>query len=158
MARKDISMSNDEAAAFIERGHTLIVASVGRHGMPHVAPMWYVVDDGRVVFRSFTKSQKITNLRRDPRITALIETGEKYAELQGLMIEGQATLIDDPGYTLGIYGRLAAKYPMVGSEPVILEGEALEAAFGRHATKNTSVIVEPDRIVTWDHMKLAGEY
>jgi PPOX class probable F420-dependent enzyme len=158
MARKDISMSPDELAAFIDRGHTLIVASVGRDGMPHVSPMWYVVDGGRVVFRSFTKSQKITNLRRDPRITLLIETGEKYAELQGLMIKGRAILIDDPVYTLGIYGRLAAKYAMVGSEPVLLEGEALEAAFGRHASKNTSVMVEPDRIVTWDHTKLAGEY
>jgi len=151
-------MSPDELAAFIDRGHTLIVASVGRDGMPHVSPMWYVVDGGRVVFRSFTKSQKITNLRRDPRITLLIETGEKYAELQGLMIKGRAILIDDPVYTLGIYGRLAAKYAMVGSEPVLLEGEALEAAFGRHASKNTSVMVEPDRIVTWDHTKLAGEY
>jgi hypothetical protein len=111
-----------------------------------------------VVFRSFSKSQKILNLRRDPGLTVLVERGLGYAELQGVMIRGTARLVDDPDYVLRIYGRLAAKYTMVGDEPVELDREALEAAFGRFAPKNTAVIVEPDRIVSWDHTKLGGAY
>ena len=161
MARKDISMTSEEQAAFLEAGMTLIVTSLDRKCQPHVAPMWYFVDDGRVVFRSFTKSQKIVNLQRDPRITVLVETGIAYAELRAVMIQGAARLIDgadDPKHLLESYRRLAAKYPMIGPDPIELDEPALEAAFGRFAPKNTAVIVEPARVISWDHRKLGGGY
>jgi PPOX class probable F420-dependent enzyme len=158
MARKDITMTGDETLAFLEAGHTLEVATIGKDGFPHVAPMWYVVEGGKVVFRSFTKSQKIVNLQRNPKLTVLVEQGLAYDDLQGVMIQGTATLVDDPAYVLEIYGRLSAKYAFVGDEPVALEGDALEAAFGRFAAKNTAVVVEPHKIVTWDHTKIGGGY
>lgn len=161
MTRADITMTPDEVAAFLDAGETLIVSTIGRTGVPHVTPMWYFVDGGEVVFRSFTKSQKIVNLRRDPRLTVLVETGLAYAELRGVMIEGTARLVDgadDPAFVLESYRRLAARYPMVGPEPVDLDPDDLEAAFGRFAPKNTAVIVEPRRTVTWDHTKLGGKY
>ncbi len=158
MARKDIKMTDEELWAFLESSHTLQVATNGPDGRPHLAPMWFVVDRGEIVFRSFSKSQKIVNLRRDPGLTVLAEKGLAYAELQGVMIRGTGRLIDDPAYVLEIYGRLAAKYPMVGDEPVELDPDALEQAFGGHATKNTAVIVEPEKIASWDHTKLGGVY
>jgi PPOX class probable F420-dependent enzyme len=158
MARKDITMTEEEIQAFLGEGHTLQVATIGKSGAPHLAPLWYVVDHGKVVFRSFTKSQKIVNLQRDPRLTVLVERGLEYAELRGVMIEGEGRLVTDRDYVLDIYGRLAARYTMVGDAPMELEPEALEAAFGRYAEKNTAVVVEPTRIVTWDHRKLGGAY
>ncbi len=158
MARKDITMTDDEVQAFLEQGRTLQVATLGADGSPHLAPMWYVVHDGAVVFRSFTKSQKIVNLRRDPRITVLVERGESYAELQGVMIKGRARLVDDRAFVLLIYGEISARYAMVGDSPMALTGDALEAAFGRYAEKNTAVVVEPDTVVSWDHTKLGGVY
>ena len=158
MARKDITMTPAEIRDFLESGSTLQVATIGKDGTPHVAPMWYVLEGDEVVFRSFTKSQKIVNLLRDPRLTVLHERGLAYGELQGVMIQGTGRLIDDPAYVLELYRRLAAKYPMVGPEPVELDDEALEQAFGRFASKNTAVVVEPRKIVTWDHTKLGGAY
>lgn len=151
-------MTPDEIQGFLESGMTLQVATVGPDGAPHLAPMWYVMDGDRVVFRSFTKSQKIVNLRRDPRLTVLRESGEAYAELRGVMIKGTARLITDAGFVLAVYGRMAAKYAMVGDAPVDLDPESLEAAFGRFAAKNTAVVVEPLNIVSWDHTKLGGVY
>lgn len=158
MARKPITMSPDEVQAFLASHATVEVATLGPDGWPHVAPMWYIVEEGNIVFRSFTKSQKIVNLQRDQRVTLLVEDGEAYAELQGVMIRGTAQLDTDPGRVLEIYGRLAAKYAMVGDEPVELDPGALEAAFGRFASKNTAVTVIPDRVITWDHTKLGGVY
>jgi len=158
VARKDITMTPDEQQAFLAQGHTLIVTTIGKDGWPHVAPMWYFMDDGRVAFRSFTKSQKIVNLIRNPKITVLLEEGETYEELRGIMIRGTARLIDDPTQVLDMYRHLSTRYAFVGSEPIPLEGEALEAAFGKFAPKNTGVVVEPESIVSWDHRKLAGEY
>ena len=158
MARQDISMTPEEVRAFLEAGRTLQVASLHRDGRPHLVPMWYVVEDGRVVFRSFTRSQKILNLQRDPRLSVLLERGEAYAELQGVMIEGRARLIDDPAYVLALYGRMAAKYAMLGPEPRALPPDELATAFGRYAAKNTAVVVDPTRTTSWDHTRLGGSY
>ena len=159
MARKNITMNGAEIQEFLSFGAKVLqVATLGKDGSPHLAPMWFVMDDGNVVFRSFTKSQKIVNLMRDPRITVLAEAGDAYADLQGVMIKGTARLVTEPGYVLKIYGGLAARYPMVGDTPVDLDDDALEAAFGRFASKNTAVVVEPTRVTSWDHTKLGGGY
>jgi hypothetical protein len=73
-------------------------------------------------------------------------------------IEGDARLVTDRAYVLEVYGRLAARYPMMDDQPVELDAETLEATWGRYAEKNTAVIVEPRRVVSWDHRKLAGGY
>ena len=159
MARKDITMNDAEILAFLSEGaRVLQLATIGRDGAPHQAPMWFTMVDGKIVFRSFTKSQKIVNLMRDPRLSVLVEQGHAYAELQGVMIQGTATLVTDPEYVLSVYGALAARYPMVGDEPVEMDEQSLENAFGRFAPKNTAVIVEPDKVTTWDHTKLGGAY
>jgi PPOX class probable F420-dependent enzyme len=158
VARKDITMTDEELASFLARGRVIQVASNGHDGHPHVAPLWYVVEDGNVVFRSFTKSQKIVNLERDPRVTLLLEAGDAYAELRGAMIKGTARLDRNPDRVLRLYGALAAKYAMVGDEPIELPPDRLEAAFGRFASKNTAVTVIPHAVATWDHTKLGGAY
>jgi PPOX class probable F420-dependent enzyme len=159
MARKDITMTPDEVLTFLAEGaKTLHVATIGRDGSPHLAPMWFVLDDGRIVFRSFTKSQKIVNLRRDPRLTVLVEEGDSYETLKGVMVRGKARLVDDPSYVLEIYGRLGARYPFVGDIPVPLAGEALEQAFGRFADKNTAVVVEATSTVVMGSHQARGSY
>jgi len=158
MARKDISMTAAEITAFLEETLVLDVATIGPDGWPHLAPMWFVMEDDTIVFRSFTRSQKIVNLQRNPHLTVLAESGDAYEELRGVMIKAEARLVDDPAQVLAIYGRLAAKYAMVGPEPVQLDDEELDAAFGRFAPKNTAVIVEPVKTVSWDHRKLGGGY
>ena len=158
MARKDITFSDDELAAFLEAGRSLQVASNGVGGFPHLSTLWYFMVDGKVAFRSFTKSQKIVNLQRDNRITVLVEKGDTYETLQGAMIRGHATLSNDRDQVLDFYRRMTEKYGGPGIEPGSVDPGAIEAMFGRFADKNTAVTVEPDKIVTWDHTKLGGAY
>ena len=117
MARIDITMTPAEVQAFLEEPRSIQVATVGPDGFPHVAPMWYLVQDGKVGFRSFTKSQKIVNLRRDPRVTLLAEEGDSYAELRGLMIKGRATLTVDRDLVLDWYRQLARRNAFFGGRP-----------------------------------------
>lgn len=159
MARKDITMTAAEISAFLAEGAKVLqLATLDKRGAPHQAPMWFTMDDGKIVFRSFTKSQKIVNLMRDPRLSVLVEAGDSYAKLQGVMIQGTAKLVTDPGYVLKIYGALAARYPMLSDDPIEMDEQSLENAFGRFAPKNTAVIVEPSKVTTWDHTKLGGAY
>lgn len=151
-------MSDSEIRAFLEESHTLMVATLGPDGFPHVVPMWYFVLDGKVAFRSFTKSQKIVNLRRDPRLTVLAEAGSRYAGLRGVMIKGKARFVEDADTILDWYGEISGRYPHADGPAHRLTGEALQQAYGRFAPKNTGIVVEPIEVISWDHRKLGGAY
>ncbi len=132
----------------------LQVATNGPSGFPHVTTLWFYVDDGLVTFRSFTKSQRVVNLLRDPKLTVLAETGTDYEELRGVMIQGVARLTTDPTDVMNTYAQVARK--MQGLED--LSPDAVEALYGRFATKNTVIRVEPVKVISWDHSKLGGGY
>ena len=150
-------MSAEQISEFLAAGRKLQVASLGPDGHPHLTTLWYVMRADRITFRSFSKSQRIANLRRNARLTVLVEEGDAYADLRGVMVKGRARLIDDRAVVLEVYGRIAAKYE--GSEEATaLDPDALEVLFGRHADKNTVVMVEPEKVASWNHRKLGGEY
>src|SRR5207248_1875896 len=88
---------------FLEQNRTLTFATTGRDGWPHLMPLWYVVRDGRIWLWTWTKSQKVRNLERDPRCTLQIEDGERYEELRGVMLRCRAVLNaeDDDGRLMG---------------------------------------------------------
>lgn len=160
MARKDLSMTDEELVDFLSEGtKTLQVASNDHDGHPHLVPMWFLVKDGKVVFRSFTKSQKIVNLRRDPRLSVLVEEGVAYEELRGAMIKGEAKLVEDAGYCLDLYVGLANRYSFFpGIEPGATPEPEVREYFAAHAAKQTAVIVEPVEVTSWDYRKLSGGY
>lgn len=160
MARKDLSMTEDELLAFLREGQkTLQVASNDHDGYPHIVPMWFLIADGKVVFRSFTKSQKIVNLRRDPHVAVLAEEGMAYEELRGAMIKGQAKLIEDTDYCLDLYVGLANRYSFfAGVAPGATPEAEVREYFASYAPKQTAVVVEPVEIVSWDYRKLSGAY
>jgi PPOX class probable F420-dependent enzyme len=146
-------MTDDEQAAFLREGHTLQVASIGPHGYPHQAAMWYALIDGKVHFTTYARSQKVQNLRRNPRISVMVETGTPYNELRGLVIEGNATIIE--GNT-----DLAARVAMMSSSRRPAEppsGPPSEQAL-RAVAKRVVIRVDPVRVYSWDHRKLGGTY
>src|SRR6201999_1412761 len=88
-------MSDEEIAEFIQHSRTATMATVLADGRPHLTAMWYAVVDGEIWFETKAKSQKAVNLRRDPRITFLLEDGETYDTLRGVSFEGTAEIVDD---------------------------------------------------------------
>ncbi|MDH3308722.1 MAG: pyridoxamine 5'-phosphate oxidase family protein [Acidimicrobiia bacterium] len=153
MARKHIAMTPDEQHDFLVSGRNLQVATLGIDGWPHLTTLWYVVIDGSITFRSFSKSQRIVNLTREPRLTVLVEAGTGYESLQGVMIKGTAHISTERHDVLDAYHRVTAKY-----QNRDVTREVVEQMFGAHADKNAVVTVEPRSVISWDHRKLAGGY
>ena len=89
-------MSQDEVTAFLGAERRAHVATINADGTPHLVPLSYVVLDGRVAFWTDPRSQKVVNLRRDPRMTCLVEAGSEFAELRAVQLTGRAELSDDP--------------------------------------------------------------
>ena len=83
-----------ETRAFLEAGRDLQVASINADGTPHLVTMWYELEGDDLCFWTYAKSQKVVNLRRDPRLTVLVATGEVYEELRGVSIVGHAELVE----------------------------------------------------------------
>src|SRR5258708_12436663 len=87
MNRRDlIRMNDEEIRAFLEEQRTVQVASIDHDGWPHLVAMWYRLINDEVVFWTYAKSQKAVNLRRDARLTCLVEAGGLMYELQQLLI------------------------------------------------------------------------
>ncbi len=85
--RDQIRMSEDEMHSFLASQKTVIVATTGPAGRPHLMPLWYVPDGLTLRGWTFAKSQKAKNLERDPRATLEVEDGVEYHELRGVMLE-----------------------------------------------------------------------
>jgi PPOX class probable F420-dependent enzyme len=153
--RGQIQMTDEERKRFLESAKTMIICSIGKDGVPHPMPMWFGVEpDGAVVMTTFTKSQKIKNLERDPRVSLLVESGLEYAELKGVVLYGSADLIRDVDRVRDILVTVTKRN---GGIPLGAE-EAARAGMTATAAKRTGIRVHPARIVSWDHNKLAGRY
>src|ERR1700757_2080098 len=94
--RAQIVMSHDEITEFIDHSRTCTMATAGPAGTPHLVARWSAVLDGQIWFETKARAQKTVNLRRNPRITCMIEAGVTYDTLRGVSIEGTGVIVDDP--------------------------------------------------------------
>ena len=153
MSRRDqIRMNEEELREYLDQSLTIIISSIGVDGVPHPIPMWYAVeDDGAIVMSTYTKSQKIRNLRRDPRVSLLVEDGTAYSELRGILMYGVAELIQD-------VESVTDMLMVVSSRQGSAVAGDLRPQMRQSAEKRTGIRVRPDKIVSWDHRKLGNVY
>ncbi|TDJ09761.1 MAG: TIGR03618 family F420-dependent PPOX class oxidoreductase [Deltaproteobacteria bacterium] len=150
MSRRDqIQMTDEEVRRFIEASKTIILTTNGPGGYPHPMPMWFLrADDGSISITTYKSSQKVQNLRRDPRVSLLVESGDEYSELKGVVLYGSAEVIDD--FETVVDTLIAASGQR--NEPEIRE------ALKKTASKRVVIRIKPERVVSWDHSKLGGTY
>lgn len=148
--RQELALSAAEVDQYLATARTVVLATIGADGQPHLSAMWFVYHSGRLMMWTYGKSQKARNIERDPRVTCLVEDGETYGTLRGLSVTGRATLSDDAADVRRIWELNHAKY----------QGGAVtaedEANFARQATKRVIISIEPLRLVSWDHRKLSA--
>lgn len=145
-------MTDAEIDAFLQEQRVMSVATVGADGRPHVVAMWFGFVDGSPAFWTYGKSQKIVNLRRDPRLTCLVETGDAYNQLKGVELVADAELIEDADRVLKFGVQLTQKYQG------ITVTEAMKPMIAKNAAKRVVVRLDIKKVVSWDHAKLGGVY
>ncbi|MDQ0382421.1 pyridoxamine 5'-phosphate oxidase family protein [Amycolatopsis thermophila] len=145
--RARIRMTGAEIAAFVAGSRTATIATVGADGGPHLVAMWFAVLDGTIWLETKAKSQKAVNLRRDPRITCLIEDGLTYDELRGVSIEGRGVISEDPDEIWAVGVNVFERYYGPYSDD-------LRPAVEMMLRKRVVVRIDPVRTRSWDHRKL----
>jgi PPOX class probable F420-dependent enzyme len=145
--RSQITMTDDEIASFIDEHRTATMATIGPSGMPHLVAMWYAVIDGQIWFETKSRAQKAVNLRRDDRLTVMIEDGKTYDTLRGISLEGRGVIVEDPDEIWKVGVNVWERYNGPYSEEVKPLVEFM-------LQKRIAVRVEVERVRSWDHRKL----
>ncbi len=149
--RARIALTDDEVQALLDAERTVVCATIGPTGWPHLMPLWYVVRDGQVWASTYGRSQKVRNIERDDRATLQVEAGTGYEELRGVMIEATVVIHRDATEVAALGLELAERYaPGSSSNP-----EAV-AAIEAQAAKRVALQFVPLRTASWDHRKLAA--
>ncbi len=144
-------MSEAEVEDFLGAHRKVQVATIGKDGAPHLTTLFYVVQDGRLAFWTYASSQKVKNLERDPRVTALVEAGTDYAELAGVSIQGTAEVVRDAEAIRRI--GTAVVTAMAGGADL---GDLGRDIVEQQVAKRVGVVVTPDRVASWDHRKMGA--
>ncbi|HEU5033930.1 MAG TPA: PPOX class F420-dependent oxidoreductase [Mycobacteriales bacterium] len=145
--RAQIVLTDEEVAELLAGSRTATMATVGADGQPHLVAMWFAVLDGDVCFETKAKSQKAVNLRRDPRISVLVEDGITYEDLRGVSLEGRAEVSDDPDLLWRIGVDIWERYYGPYTDEMQPFVEAM-------LNKRVAVRVKAERVRSWDHRKL----
>jgi PPOX class probable F420-dependent enzyme len=149
--RQSVRLDDAEIAEFLAAHMKVQIGTLDATGAPHLTTLYYVLDEGRIAFWTYASSQKVLNLRRDPRIACLVEDGDAYFDLRGVSIRGRARILDDIEDIKALGTRVATV--MAGGIDLGPEGEAIVA---HQATKRVGIIVEADKVASWDHSKLSA--
>jgi PPOX class probable F420-dependent enzyme len=149
--RDQIEMTAAEQAAFLAEQRTVICATNGPGGWPHLMPLWYVLRGEDIWAWTYSKSQKVRNLERDPRATLQVEAGADYSELRGIMIEADTEIHRGGELVAALGAELLSRYGS-GSTPEVND------AIRSQAAKRVALRFAARRTASWDHRKLAGTY
>ncbi len=150
--RKLIAMTPAERKRYVTEAKTIILCTHDPYGYPHAVAMWFHADDDGIIWMTtYRKAQKVLNIRRNPKVALLVESGTTYDALKGVLMRGDAELIDDEDTCVRLLTRIHEK--MSGALP-----EGVDEAMRAQARKRVAIKVTPRRVASWDHSKLGGAY
>lgn len=143
-----IAMTAAELDEFLAAERTCRVATTGKDGRPHVAPLWFVWDGTSLWLNSVVRSQRWTDLARDPRVAVVVDAGVEYAHLRGVELSGAVTPVGDVPRTATADPGVAVPEALFARKYTASETFTPD---GRHAWLRLT----PDKVVSWDFRKLA---
>ena len=145
--QSQIKMSPEERDAYLKQARTMTLCTIDKDGYPHAVAMAFMVKDSCVYMTSFRKAQKVVNIRRNPKVAVMVESGIKYNELRGVMIRGRCEIIDDADEVWKVM-REIREFQEGGAPP------PANAVVQERAKKRSILKIIPEKISSWDHSKL----
>lgn len=138
----DISLTPEELEEYLTTQRTTRVATVDADGTPHVIPLWFVWVDGVVFLNSTLGNVTVDNILESGRATAVVDDGDTYDALRGVVVTARAARADDDPRVPQANQAWSDKY--MGGNPV---------PYG--AWKNRAWFrLDPERIASWDFRKI----
>jgi PPOX class probable F420-dependent enzyme len=147
--RSQIQLSPDEQAAFFRERKKCALATIDKDGFPHVVAMNYFAKDGAFFMTSYGKAQKVLNVRRNPKVALMMEAGDAYSELRGVMIRGRCEVLE---------GQAAVEAAFASRADAQANPAPVQPGAVASAPKRVVLKIVPEKVISWDHTKLGGRY
>ncbi|MDT0468185.1 MULTISPECIES: pyridoxamine 5'-phosphate oxidase family protein [Streptomyces] len=144
---RKIMMSPVELDAFLATQRTCRVATVSADGSPHVSALWFAWDGTSLWLYSVVRSKRWADLRRDPRVAIVVDTGEEYEQLRGAELSGTIEFVGESPRTGELCAELDLPETLFARKNFGLDEMPYD---GRHAWLRLT----PTKIVSWDFRKL----
>jgi PPOX class probable F420-dependent enzyme len=143
-------LTPQEAWEFLADAHTGILTTLRRDGWPVSLPVWFVALDRTVCFAAPSRTRKVARLRHDPRVAFLVETGERWAELRAVHLQGHVDVVDDEPEIARIDDALTDKYAAFRTDR-----SEMPAATQQHYAGRTFFRLRPEgKVLSWDNRRL----
>jgi nitroimidazol reductase NimA-like FMN-containing flavoprotein (pyridoxamine 5'-phosphate oxidase superfamily) len=143
-----ISLTDDEAWAFLSEGHTGILSTMRADGYPISLPVWFVIDDNVIYTRTPATASKLKRIQRNPRASFLVEHGLYWRELRAVVVSVDARILEDDADASKVFDLMNFKYEA-------FRMENLPDASKRHYSKSIAIALVPNGpFVTWDNSRL----
>jgi PPOX class probable F420-dependent enzyme len=124
---------------FLASRQVAVLATVQADGAPLAMPMWFLHDAASLTMISVEGTQKVRNLRRDPRVCVVAEAGGGGAAIRGVTVLGRVEFLADGPERRALIERFHVKYPRLAS----LWG-------GRSMPSNRVMFrIGPERVRSW---------
>ncbi|MEU2713046.1 pyridoxamine 5'-phosphate oxidase family protein [Streptomyces sp. NPDC007205] len=146
---RKIMMTPGELDAFLTSQRTCRVATVSADGTPHVSALWFAWDGTSLWLYSVVRSRRWAQLRRDPRVAVVIDSGEEYDQLRGVELSGRVEFVGEVPRTGELCAELDTAETLFARKNFGLDEMPHD---GRHAWARLT----PEEIVSWDFRKLGG--
>ena len=141
-----IAMTPEERDAFLESEQVCRMATIGADGRPHTTALWFLWDGVAIWINSVVKSQRFTDVTRDPRVSIIVDGGDSFGELRGVTIEGRVETVGEVPRTGEPHDTLAT--PELGFARKYM-GRDEFVYDGGHAWLR----VMPEKLTSWDFRK-----
>ncbi|QHC22448.1 pyridoxamine 5'-phosphate oxidase family protein [Streptomyces sp. GS7] len=144
-----IRLTPAELDAFLAAQRTCRVATVGGDGAPHVGALWFAWDGTALWLYSITRSKRWAQLRKDPRISVLVDDGHEYGELRGAELTGRAEFV-------GEAPRHGDPCPELAAPERLFAGKYFGMTEMPHDGRHAWLRLTPESVVSWDFRKIPG--
>ena len=136
-------LTKEEAHEFLDsRPGWLILTTIGPDGYPHTVPIGYFRSGDDIYTGGREGTQRLANIKRNPQVSILVESGGSMQDIKGLLIQGDAEIVTGPDEALKLMREGAKQRGMP------------EAELPTEPRPGTAYIrVVPKKYISWDYSR-----
>ncbi|MEX2222973.1 MAG: pyridoxamine 5'-phosphate oxidase family protein [Candidatus Rokuibacteriota bacterium] len=104
-----MTFADSRTQQYLATKDIVLLATIRVDGAPLITPMWFLHDPSGFILISEENTQKVRNLRRDPRLHIVAESGTR-GDIKGVSVRGRAQFLPDSPERRALATRLLDKY------------------------------------------------
>ena len=134
-----MGLDDTSVQGFLATKEVAVLATLQADGSPLAMPMWFLHAPATLTMISVAETQKVRNLRRDPRVSVMAEAVTGSGEIRGMIVQERVEFLSDGPERRALIERFHEKY------------RSLEKLWGGKAMPPNRVMfrIVPSRVRSW---------